>query len=113
MSEFRKRSEVVDAVQLDTLDHQMSAGALEFMGAPPGQFEMPLVAGKACWWRQSFLNGPDKPPSYSLIVYTKHGEVEAVHGDWIVKSAKGELWVCGNEEFSENYEPVPTPPPGE
>lgn len=64
-------------------DLTSSRQALELLGATPGQFDMPLSGGEACWWR--VREGDAKPNA--LIVYTKAGdECAAYPGDWVVRS---------------------------
>lgn len=107
MPKYRKKPVVFEAVQLDYSDREKTRAALEFMGATPGQFDMPLVAGRACWWRQTFPNGPDKPPVFTLIMHTENGEVEAANGDWIIKRDGDVFEVCAREHFEQLYEPTP------
>lgn len=107
MPKYQKKQVAFEAVQLDYSDRVKTREALEFMGATPGQFDIPLVAGKACWWRQTFPNGPDKPPVFTLIMLTENGVVEAADGDWIIKRDGGIFEVCAREHFEQKYEPAP------
>ena len=70
------------AVQLPQ-DLSKSRAALELLGATPGQFDMPLSGGQACWWR--VRQGDNQ--TTALIVYTKDGVEKAAYpGSWVVRS---------------------------
>ena len=106
MSKFRKKPVVIDAVQIDTKDRASVAALLAAMGITLGSFEMPVVAGKACWWRQSYPNGMEKSPVYSLIIPTLEGEMEARDGDWIIRGVAGEFYPCKPDIFAATYDAV-------
>jgi hypothetical protein len=104
MARYRTKSTVVEAVRLDLDDRQATRGLLESMGATPGEFDMPVVAGKACWWRQTFPNGFDKEPVFQLVIATLDGEVTANNGDWIIRGVGGDFYPCQSDAFEATYE---------
>lgn len=110
MTTYRKKPVEIEAVRLDLSRREDTAKALAFMGAEPGRFDMPVTAGGACWWRQTFPNGHDRPPVYKLIIATLEGEMEAGDGDWIIRGVKGEFYPCRDDIFALTYEAVDAPP---
>lgn len=48
-------------------------------------------------------------PYIELDIPTSEGTMRAMHGDWIIRGTKGELYPCKPDVFAEVYEPVEEP----
>ncbi len=46
-------------------------------------------------------------PQLQLQISTLEGPMTAIHGDWIIKGVKGELYPCKPDIFEMTYEPAP------
>jgi hypothetical protein len=104
MGLYRKKPVVIEAVQLDTAHRESSEDALRFLGLPVGSFEMPVVNGRASWWRQR--PGEIGTRRHALVIPTLEGDMTAEHGDWIIKGVNGEFYPCKPDIFEKTYEPA-------
>ena len=56
-------------------------------------------------WCRGKLRGYKLPLSERVIqIETLEGEMEAKHGDWIIKGVKGEFYPCRPDIFDATYE---------
>lgn len=47
----------------------------------------------------------DQPPYYNLTVPTRYGNVDVLHGQWVVKTGSGSLWVYSYDDFKDLFRP--------
>lgn len=97
---FRKRPVEVEAVQFEGLD-----------------LDVPKFSAMPDWLEEARLRREGEPGAVivrrdmasvrrRLIIETLEGDMEARHGDWIIRGTAGELYPCKPEIFTEIYEPV-------
>lgn len=87
MAKFRKKPVVIEARHFDATNlHDQEALAN---------------------WCGGLLRGTKLPADERVIrIGTLEGEIEASHGDWIIKGVKGEFYPCKPDIFEMTYEAV-------
>lgn len=46
------------------------------------------------------------PIGHGLVIKTMEGNMQAIHGDWIIRGVKGEFYPCKPDIFKATYEPA-------
>lgn len=57
-----------------------------------------------------FTRPDDHAGAEHFLVHTREGDLEAEHGDWIIKGPTGDFWPCKPDHFAAKYEPIEEPP---
>lgn len=97
---YRKRSVVVDAVQLCWRNW---GAVCELMGLPasPASGTMSMACSDPCGEREPYIELP---------IATLEGTMVAKHGDWIIRGVNGEFYPCKPDVFAKTYDPEETAP---
>ncbi|MTH61189.1 hypothetical protein [Paracoccus litorisediminis] len=90
---FRKRPVVIEAIQFTGRNSREIARWVNPDLAP---FHLPEG-----WWAKQHTD-----LSFSLMIPTLEGEMEARQGDWIIRGVAGEFYPCKPEIFDASYEAV-------
>lgn len=80
MPMFRKKPVVIEACYFDMNDYDKALDIVKWAGGSINE--------------QGF------------IISTLEGDLQAIHGDWIIKGIKGEFYPCKPDIFEATYEPV-------
>jgi hypothetical protein len=94
---YRKKPVVIEAVQLCWKNWQE---VCDFLG--------PIISEKNPGRQGDFFHdkcGEEAGPWINLTIPTLEGNMDALHGDWIIKGVKGEFYPCRPDIFAATYEP--------
>jgi hypothetical protein len=85
-SRFRKKPVVIEAAQVNSLDHD---GVLDIVR-----------------WCGGRAVGEEDHPTAMIAIDTLEGTMFADPGDWVIRGVQGEFYPCKPDIFDATYEPV-------
>lgn len=91
MARFRKKTAVIEAVEVDAVIRLCTTEA--------GRKRLPE------WVVKAFLDNTILVSDHCLVVKTPEGAVTGPRGSWLIKDARVELYCCDDNIFKEIYEP--------
>ena len=101
MPKFRKKSIVIEAVQLRS---PTWSEMCDFLQCTDGTMSTNFISGS----RDNCTDPSDKcgesGPFMEVTIPTPKGDMIAKHGDWIIRDVNGEFYPCKPDIFEKTYE---------
>lgn len=98
MKKFRKKPVVIEAMQWDGVDRRAI-----YAWAQPVWQGLSLCNS---WYLKQARDEQRQNGTYTIVIPTLEGELEARPGDWIIKGVKGEFYPCKPDIFAATYDAV-------